>query len=73
MVWGLGGAGKSQLVLDRIQEYHRDCSAVFWVGARSKEVIERDYIQLHRLLYGRPLAAGQEMLKVEDAVPAVKH
>lgn len=34
--------------------------------------IERDYIQIYRLLYSRPLGAGQEIVKVEDAVPAVK-
>ncbi|KAL8799610.1 MAG: hypothetical protein Q9182_005761 [Xanthomendoza sp. 2 TL-2023] len=28
---------------------------------------------IHRLLYGRPLGTGQEILKAEDAVPAVKH
>ena len=72
VVWGLGGAGKSQLVLNYIREYRRDYAAVFWIEAGSKESIERDYIQIYRLLYGRPLGAGQEMVKVEDAVPAVK-
>ncbi|KAL9132072.1 MAG: hypothetical protein Q9175_006610 [Cornicularia normoerica] len=43
------------------------------IEAGSKESIERDYIQIYRLLCGRPLDAGQETLKVEDAVPAVKH
>ncbi|KAL8628976.1 hypothetical protein Q9189_005317 [Teloschistes chrysophthalmus] len=73
VVWGLGGAGKSQLVLNYIQEYRHDYSAVFWVECGSKESIERDYIQIYRLLYGRPLGTGQEILKAEDAVPAVKH
>ncbi|KAK3176975.1 hypothetical protein OEA41_008301 [Lepraria neglecta] len=72
VVWGLGGAGKSQLVLNYIREYRKDYSAVFWIESGSKESIERDYIQIYRLLYGRPLGAGQEMVKVEDAVPAVK-
>ena len=73
MVWGLGGAGKSQLVLNYIQEYRHDYSAVIWVECGSKELIERDYIQIYRLLYNRPLGTGREILKVEDAVPAVKH
>ena len=72
VVWGLGGAGKSQLVLNYIREYRKDSSAVFWIQSGSKESIERDYIQIYRLLYGRPLGAGQEMVMVEDAVPAVK-
>lgn len=46
---------------------------MFWIEAGSKESIERDYIQMYRLLYSRSLGAGQETLKVEDAVPAVKH
>ena len=71
-VWGLGGAGKSQLVLNYIHEYRRDYAAVFWIEAGSKESIERDYIQIYRLLYGRQIDAGPRIVKVEDAVPAVK-
>ena len=29
VVWGLGGAGKSQLVLNYIREYRQDYTAVF--------------------------------------------
>ena len=29
--WGLGGAGKSQLVLSYIREYRQDYPAVFWI------------------------------------------
>ncbi|KAF6229364.1 hypothetical protein HO133_007480 [Letharia lupina] len=72
VVWGLGGAGKSQLVLIYIREYRRDYTAVFWIEAGSKESIERDYIQIYRLLYSRQIDVGYEMVKVEDAVPAVK-
>ena len=72
MVCGLGGAGKSQLVLNYIHEYRWDYTAGFWIEAGSKESIERDYIQIYRLLYGRQTDAGQEMVKVEEAVPAVK-
>ncbi|KAL8719781.1 MAG: hypothetical protein Q9181_008020 [Wetmoreana brouardii] len=71
-VYGLGGMGKSQLVLNYIQEYRRDYQAIFWIEAGSKETIERDYIQVYRLLYGRQTDAGQGIVKVEDAVPAVK-
>ena len=37
-----------------------------------KESIERDYIQYYRLLYGRQTDTGQEIVKVQDVVPAVK-
>ena len=72
VVWGLGGAGKSQLVLNYIREYRRDYAAVFWIEAGSKESIERDYVQIYRLLYGRQIDTGPGIVKVEDAVPAVK-
>lgn len=69
---GLGGSGKSQLVLNYIQEYRQDYRAIFWIEAGSKETIERDYVQIYRLLYGRQTDASPEIVKVEDAVPAVK-
>ncbi|KAI4167531.1 MAG: hypothetical protein LQ343_007129 [Gyalolechia ehrenbergii] len=72
VVYGLGGAGKSQLVLQYIQEYRRDYMAVFWIEAGSKETIERDYVQIYQLLYGRQADIGQAIVKVEEAVPAVK-
>ena len=45
---------------------------MFWIEAGSKESIERDYIQIYRLLYSRQVDIGHEMVRVEDAVPAVK-
>jgi tetratricopeptide (TPR) repeat protein len=71
VVCGLGGSGKSQLVLNYIREYRQDYTAVFWIEAGQKETIERDYIQIYRLLFGR-LATGAGSVKLEDAVPAVK-
>ena len=71
-MWGLGGAGKSQLVLNYVREYRRDYTAVFWIEAGSKESIERDYVQIYRLLSDRQMNAGDEIVKVEDAVAAVK-
>lgn len=68
-MWGLGGAGKSQLVLNYIQEYRHNYSAIFWVGAGSKESIERDYVQIYRLLYGRPLGTGQKLYKSRTPCP----
>ncbi len=72
VVWVLGGAGKSQLVLNYIREYRQDYTAVFWIEAGSKESIERDHVQICRLLSGRQIDAGDEMVKVEDAVSTVK-
>lgn len=69
---GLGGTGKSQLVQNYIREHRQDYTAVFWIEAGSNESIERDYIQIYRLIYSHQVDIGHEMVKVEDAVPAVK-
>ncbi|KAI7194846.1 hypothetical protein KC316_g4698, partial [Hortaea werneckii] len=47
---GLGGAGKSQLALNYIQTRRTEYNAVFWVDARLRESLERDYVQIARLL-----------------------
>jgi tetratricopeptide (TPR) repeat protein len=60
------------LALNYIREYRGDYAAVFWIEAGSKESIERDYVQIYRLLYNRQMDAGPGIVKVEDAVPAVK-
>ena len=72
VVNGLGGAGKSQLVLNYVQECGADYSAVFWIEAGQKQTIERDYLQIHRLLFDYPSGSAQSTVKIEDAVPAVK-
>lgn len=71
MVWGLGGSGKSQLTLNYIREYRQDYTAAFWIEAGQKGAVERDYIQIHRLLFGG-LATGGGAVKLENMVPAVK-
>lgn len=72
VVHGIGGAGKTQLVLNYVQKCRKDYSAVFWIEARSKESIERDYIQVYQLLYDVHPVTGQPSAKLENAVPAVK-
>ena len=72
VVWGLGGSGKSQLVLNYVREYRQDYAAVFWLEAGQKESIERDYVQIYRQLF-EPVVSGREVLGIEDAVPAVKN
>ena len=72
MVYGLGGVGKSQLVLHYISEYQRNYTGVFWIEAGSKETIERDYIQIYRILCRRQTDTDQTIVTIENAVPAVK-
>jgi tetratricopeptide (TPR) repeat protein len=50
VVCGLGGAGKSQLVLNYVEDFKDDYTATFWIDASSKERLEADYKQIHNLL-----------------------
>jgi tetratricopeptide (TPR) repeat protein len=70
VVWGLGGAGKSQLALKYLQEHRKQYRAVFWIEADQKETIERDFIQIYKLLFPNP--ASCTTISVEDAISGVK-
>jgi hypothetical protein len=70
VVYGLGGSGKSQLVLNHIRECRQYYSVVFRIEAEQKESIERDYIQIYRPPFGR---GGSESVRFEEAVPAGKN
>jgi NB-ARC domain len=71
-VQGIGGSGKSQLVLNYVREYQEDYSTVFWVEAGQKESIERDYFQIYHLLFDPILVTRPDAVSVQDAVVAVK-
>ncbi|KAK3939624.1 P-loop containing nucleoside triphosphate hydrolase protein [Diplogelasinospora grovesii] len=49
-LWGLGGAGKSQLVLSYLQQYRDDYDATFWIQAGLPVSIDRDFLEIYRLL-----------------------
>lgn len=71
VVWGLGGMGKSQLVLHFVSKHRHQYQAVFWVEAGQKEVIERDYVQIYKQLF--PSAKGDSAtVSLNDAVAGVK-
>jgi hypothetical protein len=72
VVCGLGGAGKSQLVLNYVQEYRADYAAVFWIEAGQKQTVERDYLQIYRLLFDGGSASTHDRVTIEDAVAAIK-
>ncbi|KAK3621115.1 hypothetical protein LTR56_022979 [Elasticomyces elasticus] len=69
---GLGGAGKSQLALHYIQTHRTEYSAVFWVDTRSRESLERDYIQMYRLVSGSEQGAASLRLDIDRVVTKVK-
>ncbi|KAJ9652261.1 hypothetical protein H2198_008471 [Neophaeococcomyces mojaviensis] len=75
VVWGLGGAGKSQLVLNHVQGHRPHYQGVFWIEAGSKETIERDYIQIYKQIRNpfHPSASyNSTTIPVEDAIAGVK-
>ena len=72
VVWGLGGSGKSQLMLNYIKKYRQDYGLVIWMEAGEKETMERDYIRLYRALFPEVARSAGASLKAENAVLAVK-
>ena len=54
VVYGLGGAGKSQLVVNYVQEVKAIYSGVLWIDASNRDSIERDFGYLYRLLFKIP-------------------
>lgn len=64
-ICGLGGTGKTQLVLDYLQHYRSDYKATFWVEAAHKSTLERDFINIYQLLFDVSLSdreSGQDRL-----------
>ncbi|KAB5522861.1 P-loop containing nucleoside triphosphate hydrolase protein [Coniochaeta sp. 2T2.1] len=66
-VWGLGGGGKSQLALSYLQHYRDDYDATFWIQAGQPASIDRDLLEIHRLLpHSAPLQSkGTEVVRQE--------
>jgi len=71
VIYGLGGSGKSQLALNFLRTCRQDYAAMFWIEAGQRETIERDYLSIYRILFGR--LAGRESLTVEEVVVMVKN
>ncbi|ENH71185.1 Nephrocystin-3 [Fusarium oxysporum f. sp. cubense race 1] len=49
-VWGMGGAGKSQLALSYLQRYRTEYDATFWIQADQAASVDRDFLAIYRLL-----------------------
>ncbi|GAB7329231.1 hypothetical protein MBLNU13_g01043t1 [Cladosporium sp. NU13] len=60
VVCGLGGAGKSQLMLNYVEVFKDEYTAVFWIDAGSKDRLEADYKRIHNLLL-RPTQAAVDI------------
>jgi tetratricopeptide (TPR) repeat protein len=55
-----------------VRKYREDYFTIFWVEAGQKESIERDYLQIHRLLFDPTSVTRPDVVSIEDAVVAVK-
>ncbi|ESU15456.1 hypothetical protein FGSG_08956 [Fusarium graminearum PH-1] len=49
-VWGMGGAGKSQIALSYVQRYRTEYNATFWIQADHTASVDRDFLAIYRLL-----------------------
>ncbi|KAL6412508.1 hypothetical protein AUP68_03711 [Ilyonectria robusta] len=49
-VWGMGGAGKSQLALSYLAYYRTHYDATFWIQADQTASIDRDFLAIYRLI-----------------------
>ncbi|KAJ6195117.1 P-loop containing nucleoside triphosphate hydrolase protein [Bipolaris maydis] len=76
VVWGLGGSGKTQLVLDYTQKRREEkyYKSTIWIEADRKESLERDFVCLYQILFPEhtPAGSNSEMTSVEHAVTGVK-
>ena len=69
-VTGLGGTGKTQLVLHYVEEHEDEYSTILWIDARSEETARSSFVRCCRAL-GLPCDAGTGEGKLQDA-PAVQ-
>ncbi|KAK2598930.1 hypothetical protein QQS21_005608 [Conoideocrella luteorostrata] len=51
-VWGMGGAGKTQLALSYLQHYRTEYDATFWIQADQPASINNDFLAIYQLLSG---------------------
>jgi tetratricopeptide (TPR) repeat protein len=71
-VYGLGGAGKSQLALSYLQRYRDDYDATFWIQAEQTASIDRDFLEIYQLLSrNSPSQAQAHQPTTEDVRRAV--
>jgi tetratricopeptide (TPR) repeat protein len=69
-VTGLGGTGKTQLVLRYIEKHEKDYDTVFWIDVRSEETVRSSYERCCRTA-GLPVDAATSDVPLQD-IPAVQ-
>jgi tetratricopeptide (TPR) repeat protein len=69
---GLGGAGKTQLVLSYLQRYQSTYKAVFWIDAEQQSSIDRDFVHVYQMLFNIRLSGSHGSADAQSAITAVK-
>jgi tetratricopeptide (TPR) repeat protein/transcriptional regulator with XRE-family HTH domain len=69
---GLGGVGKTQIVLEYAYQHYNDYKAVFWVHADSRETSLSDFVSIASLL-NLPEKAEQDRTRIVKAVKSWFH
>ena len=72
VVHGLGGAGKSQLVLDHVRKHRQHYTATFWIEAGNTQSIERDFHQIYRIMYNLQGVPSDKLPNLEEVIASVK-
>ena len=67
-VTGLGGTGKTRLVLHHLQEHGKEYHTILWIDGRSEETARSSYGRCCRAL-GLPCNAGTDQGRLQDALP----
>ena len=71
MIYGLGGSRKAQAGPELCTHAPRRLRIDVLDKGRIERIVERDYLSMYRLLFGR-LSAGSELPTVAEAVTMVK-
>jgi hypothetical protein len=67
-IWGVAGAGKTQLAFQYALQYESEFSAVFYVNARDETSFRRDCLAIAKTLKLPELSGGSDSELVQDAV-----
>ncbi|KAH8881893.1 hypothetical protein GQ53DRAFT_886564, partial [Thozetella sp. PMI_491] len=73
VVSGLGGAGKTQLVLGYLRKYQSTYKAIFWIDAGQQSSIDRDFMNIYHLLFNIHHSNHDAPVSAEIAIVSVKN
>lgn len=73
VVCGLGGAGKTQLVLNYITTYRKHYTTILWLDSVSPESLEKDYVRCHTYLSRSNAGDRSETISIEMRILEVNN